>query len=115
MTDGIATMTDASATPFPERISSSEPRPPHVLLWTQVLLAIVFVFIGISERNPVFAWAQWLVPILVVGGPALMALPFLIGAMCVRRRVSLTRTITALILSISLTTVAIWGLLPLVQ
>jgi hypothetical protein len=115
MTEGIATMKDASATPFPERISSSEPRPPHALLWTQVLLAIVFVFIGISERNPMFAWAQWLAPIVVVGGPALMASPFVIGAICIRRRVSLTRTIAALMLSISLTTVAIWGLLPLVQ
>lgn len=62
-----------------------------------------------------FAWAQWLVPVLVVGGPALMASPFVIGAMCKRRRVSLTRTITAVVLSVSLTTVAIWGLLPLVQ
>lgn len=108
-------MKDASATPSSERTSSSAPRPPRALLWTQVLLAIVFVFIGISERNPMFAWAQWLVPIVVVGGPVLMASPFVIGAMCIRRRVSSVRMIAALMLSISLTTVAIWGLLPLVS
>ncbi len=62
-----------------------------------------------------FAWAQWLMPIVVVGGPVLMASPFVITAICVRRRVSSIRTIAALALSISLTTVAIWGMLPAVQ
>jgi hypothetical protein len=91
------------------------PRPPHALLWAQVSFAIISVFVGNSEVNAMFAWAQWLMPIVVVGGPVLMASPFVITAICVRRRVSSIRTIAALALSISLTTVAIWGMLPAVQ
>lgn len=108
-------MKNAPANSCPELDSPSEARPPHGLLLTQGLLAIVAVIVGISEVNPVFAWAQWLMPVMVLIGPALMASPLVITAICVRRQVSSIRTTAALAESISLTVVAIWGMLPLVQ
>jgi hypothetical protein len=85
------------------------------LLLAQVSLAIVAVFIGISEVNPWFSWAKWLMPIVGFIGPTMMLIPIVITAMCVHRRVSLIRTTAALSVSMSLLIVAIWGMLPLVQ
>lgn len=111
----IATMKNAPASSCPELDSPSESRPPHGLLLTQGLLAIVAVIVGTSEVHPVFAWAQCLMPVVVLIGPALIASPFVITAICVRRQVSSIRTTAALVASISLTVVAVWGMLPLVQ
>lgn len=102
-------MQKAPSNSFPEREPPSVPRPPHGLLLAQMSLAIVAVFVGISEVNPWFSWAQWLIPVLAFLGPAMMALPFVITAICVRRRVSSIRTTAALVVSISLLVVAIWG------
>lgn len=111
----IATMKNAPANSCPDLDSPSGARPPHGLLLAQGLMAIVAVIFGISEVNPVFAWAQWLMPVVVLIGPALMASPLVITAICVRRQVSSIRTTAALVASISLTVVAVWGMIPLVQ
>ncbi len=111
----IVTMEDANWKSCPEMKSPTDYRPPHGLLWVQVVLAIVAVVVGTSEANPALSWAQWLIPIVYLIGPALVALPLVITAISTHRRVSSIRTTAALLASISLTVVGIRGMLPLVQ
>lgn len=113
---------DVDKNPYHPPSQDSESRSPPTkaplprgLLYSQIVLCIWSVFVGISETNPVIVPPRWLMHVGMFAAWVGLGFPYAIVIVCRERGVSLFRILLAFLASVALSVVGFWAMLPLVQ